>query len=147
VAVHVLIATDGSDPATRAATRACQLVRAPDRITLLTVLTEMPGDDAGGLEGSVYTPEEQERLWQEALAEAGEELTRAAVAVAAPGAQILRRIEYGDAAGAITKVAADDAVDLIVVGSHGHTGLARVFLGSVSEHVVRHAPCPVLVVR
>ena len=37
--------------------------------------------------------------------------------------------------------------DLIVMGSHGRTGLAHVFLGSVAERVVRHAACPVLVVR
>lgn len=37
--------------------------------------------------------------------------------------------------------------DLIIMGSHGRTGLAHVFLGSVAERVVRHSPCPVLVVR
>lgn len=37
--------------------------------------------------------------------------------------------------------------DLIVIGSHGRSGLARVFTGSTAERVVRHAPCPVLVVR
>jgi nucleotide-binding universal stress UspA family protein len=38
-------------------------------------------------------------------------------------------------------------VDLIVIGTHGHTGLAHVLLGSVAEKVVRKAPCPVLTVR
>lgn len=42
---------------------------------------------------------------------------------------------------------ADPACDLIVIGSHGRTGLSRVLLGSVAEMVVRHAPCPVLTVR
>jgi nucleotide-binding universal stress UspA family protein len=37
--------------------------------------------------------------------------------------------------------------DVIVIATHGRTGLAHVFLGSVAEHVVRHADCPVLVVR
>lgn len=37
--------------------------------------------------------------------------------------------------------------DLIVMGTKGRTGLARIFLGSVAENVVHHAPCPVLVVR
>jgi universal stress protein A len=41
----------------------------------------------------------------------------------------------------------DPTIDLIVIGTHGRTGLKHVFIGSVAEKVVRHAPCPVLVVR
>jgi universal stress protein A len=41
----------------------------------------------------------------------------------------------------------DPAYDLAVLGTHGRTGLKHVLLGSVAEKVVRHAPCPVLVVR
>src|SRR6266571_4113109 len=44
-------------------------------------------------------------------------------------------------------IEAEQGVDLILMGTHGRTGLAHVFLGSVAEHVVRQAPCPVLVVR
>ncbi len=47
----------------------------------------------------------------------------------------------------ICEVAARERADLIVIGSHGRTGLARAMLGSVAERVVRHASCPVLVVR
>lgn len=42
---------------------------------------------------------------------------------------------------------ADPAYDLTVMGTHGRTGIRRALLGSVAEKVVRHAPCPVLVVR
>jgi len=38
-------------------------------------------------------------------------------------------------------------VDLIVIATHGYTGLKHVLLGSTAERVVRHAPCPVLTVR
>lgn len=41
----------------------------------------------------------------------------------------------------------DSAIDLIVMGTHGRTGLKHVLLGSVAEKTVRHAPCPVMVVR
>ncbi len=47
----------------------------------------------------------------------------------------------------ITRVAAEREVDLIILSTHGHTGLKHVFLGSVAERVMRHAPCPVMVVR
>jgi nucleotide-binding universal stress UspA family protein len=48
---------------------------------------------------------------------------------------------------AIVEVAKLRDYDLIVVGTHGRKRLARVFLGSVAERIVRHAPCPVLVAR
>ncbi len=47
----------------------------------------------------------------------------------------------------ILNAAKELAADLIVISTHGHTGLTHVFLGSVAEDVVRRAPCPVLVVR
>ena len=48
---------------------------------------------------------------------------------------------------ALVELAEDEEVDLVILGSHGRSGLSRAFLGSVAERVVRHAPCPVLVVR
>jgi nucleotide-binding universal stress UspA family protein len=47
----------------------------------------------------------------------------------------------------IIQFARDSAIDLIVMGTHGHSGLVHVLLGSVTERVVRKAPCPVLTVR
>jgi universal stress protein A len=47
----------------------------------------------------------------------------------------------------ITEAAKELAVDLIVIATHGYTGLKHTFLGSTAERVVRHAPCPVLTVR
>jgi universal stress protein A len=48
---------------------------------------------------------------------------------------------------AIVDVATSEDVDLVVVGSHGRGSVGRILIGSVSEYVVRRAPCPVLVVR
>ncbi|MDP2377907.1 universal stress protein [Reyranella sp.] len=47
----------------------------------------------------------------------------------------------------IVNAAKDWPADLIVIGSHGRSGMKRALLGSVAEGVMRHAPCPVLVVR
>jgi nucleotide-binding universal stress UspA family protein len=52
-----------------------------------------------------------------------------------------------DPAGEILRLAAEVGCDLIVLGTHGRTGLGRVLLGSVAEQVLRRAPCPVLTVK
>ena len=56
-------------------------------------------------------------------------------------------VVHGEAASEIVRVAAERKVDLIVISSHGRTGLGRILFGSTAESVVRHAPCPVLVVK
>lgn len=56
-------------------------------------------------------------------------------------------IRFGRAADEIVIQAKDDEVELIVMGSHGRSGISHLLVGSVAESVVRHAPCPVLVVR
>lgn len=62
---------------------------------------------------------------------------------------ITTRVEEieGVPAATIVKAASDNKTDLIVMGTHGRTGLAHVVVGSVAERVVRLSPCPVLTVR
>ena len=63
------------------------------------------------------------------------------------GLDIEEVIVHGEAAAEIVRVAKEHGVDLIVVSSHGRTGLGRILFGSTAEAVVRHASCPVLVVK
>jgi nucleotide-binding universal stress UspA family protein len=56
-------------------------------------------------------------------------------------------VAHGAAAPEILRIAAEKAASLIVIATHGRTGLLRLALGSVAERVVREAPCPVLVIR
>jgi nucleotide-binding universal stress UspA family protein len=53
----------------------------------------------------------------------------------------------GEPSERIVRAAVDDGVDLIIMSTHGRTGLARTIFGSVAETVMRNAPCPVMVVR
>jgi universal stress protein A len=57
------------------------------------------------------------------------------------------QVRIGKPFAEIVKLAADMHIDLIIIATHGYTGLKHVFLGSTAEQVVRRAPCPVLVVR
>ena len=63
------------------------------------------------------------------------------------GLEVEEVIVHGDPAAEIVRVASEREVDLIVVSSHGRTGLGRIIFGSTAEAVVRHAICPVLVVK
>jgi len=63
------------------------------------------------------------------------------------GLKVEEVIAHGDAAAEIVRVAGEREVDLIVISSHGLTGLGRMIFGSTAEAVVRHARCPVLVVK
>jgi nucleotide-binding universal stress UspA family protein len=56
-------------------------------------------------------------------------------------------VVWGDAASVIVDTAVAEDVDLIVMSTHGRSGFSRWMLGSVTERVLRHAPCPVLVIR
>ena len=147
--MHVLLGTDGSEIALDATRRGLALLGAATKVTLLTVVSDLPADTGGGIEGPVYTPEQEEDLRRSETEHANRSLsdTRALVESLAPKATIDQRIETGDAAATICLVARDLGVDVVVIGSHGKGFLSRVLLGSVSEHVTRHAPCPVLVVR
>ena len=56
-------------------------------------------------------------------------------------------VVHGTPASEIIRVAQERNADLIVIATHGHTGLKHLFLGSVAERVIRHVHCPILVVR
>jgi nucleotide-binding universal stress UspA family protein len=61
--------------------------------------------------------------------------------------QMKRLIREGEVAGEILTLAKEGPCDLIVMGTHGRTGLSRLLMGSVAEEVVRKARCPVLTVK
>ena len=63
------------------------------------------------------------------------------------GVEVEEVIVHGDAAAEIVSLAEEREADLIVIASHGRTGLGRMIFGSTAEAVVRHASCPVLVVK
>jgi nucleotide-binding universal stress UspA family protein len=64
-----------------------------------------------------------------------------------PAVPFVHRLTMGDPAGEIVRIAAEEAADMIVLGTHGRSGISRMLMGSVAEAVVRRAPCPVLVYR
>lgn len=142
---RVLMTTDGSDFALRAGRRAAALLAPDCEITVLRVVgLHVPGAMGAETVGLIPDPavvEESERAEQR---EAAGDVDALMAALPKPAEA---RIERGDPGVVICKLADEGAFDLIVVGSHGHGLIKRMLIGSVSNHVLRHAPCPVLVVR
>ena len=80
--------------------------------------------------------------------EAAEESVRKAKeALAALGSKVVGRVADGDPRQVLVDTVLAEKADLLVVGSRGRTGIARLLLGSVASHVAAHAPCSVLIVR
>jgi nucleotide-binding universal stress UspA family protein len=93
-----------------------------------------------------YAPEMAARI-QEELKQAKESVAKAAQSLRGAGFKMDTRVVESEVRAGILDVAADWQADLIVLGSHGRTGLKKFLLGSVAESVARHARCSVLIVR
>jgi nucleotide-binding universal stress UspA family protein len=143
--ITVLLCTDGSDLALSAIRQGLDLLAPPDRIVVLTVASPVdPTLVTGtGFAGGVMTFDEKNDL-----VEAQREAARATLdeTVAALGlADAETRLEFGDAGHIICQVAEELPASVVVLGTHGRSGIRRAVMGSTSDHVVRHAVCPVLV--
>jgi len=144
--MRVVLGTDGSDIALNAAKRARDLLRDDAELVLVSVVPDTSTDTgAGGIEGPDATPEELDAMERETHLAAETALTETAAALDLVGAT--HHVAEGEPGPALCNAATDLGADLIVVGSHGRGVIARTLLGSVSDYVVRHAPCPVLVVH
>ena len=133
----VLVPVDFSDSSLKAVDTALQLVEEPARLYMIHVLPPLAANDPAVLwdavseETAIRRTEERMRELFGGPRYAGH---RETVAFGAPAAEIAG---YAETVGA----------DLIVLPSHGRTGMKRLLIGSVAERVVRFAHCPVLVLR
>lgn len=141
---RVLLAVDGSEFSLRAARSGLDLLGGSTVPTVLMVVRPpvplVPVADAA----PPIDPAVAEGITEDELANAHAEV---ATVVRSLGVDAEPRLECGDPGSTICEVAATGAFDVIVVGSHGTGWMKRLLVGSVSHHVVQHAPCPVLVVR
>ena len=147
--MKVVLATDGSETSA-AATDALKTVALADGdlvkiISIVDMAVPLAIDIYGG-----YLPDttELEKAAKESAAKVLEE-TEKKIRVYFPDRelQITTDILFGTPESRIVETAEEIGCDLIVLGSHGHNGWERLLLGSVSDSVVHHAHCSVLVVR
>jgi nucleotide-binding universal stress UspA family protein len=136
---HVLVPIDFSPDADYALEYAMRLARILQaKLTLLHVIEPLV---VGSVEAMPYTfLQDLEDKITEAMIPYHERVTAA-------GLSCDYTIVHGVPFQVIIDTARTDHIDLIIMGTHGRTGLRHVLIGSVAERVVRLAPCPVLVVR
>lgn len=139
---HILVPVDFSQCSLKALRYAVAYARQfKAAITLLYVVQQyyLPGDFTGGLDYAALEKEIEANSAREL-----ESIGLKHVGKQAPWKALLR---MGRPVDQIARVADELNVDLIILATHGHTGIKHVVLGSTAENVVRHAPCPVLTVR
>lgn len=135
---RILVTTDFS-PASLAAVRYARAL-AQLRNAALTVLNIV---EPLHVDWKMDTTKQQ----RGARAEAARAMARLAAAELCVLPNARTELRPGPPAEAIAEFARVMQADLLVIATHGRSGLARALMGSVAEHVVRHAPCPVLVIR
>ena len=161
---HLLVPTDFSEPANQALSYAREeaaLHRA--KVTLLHVLAPHADTDIYYVTGSPEPPPQGSVDPTGGGRMSARPLSEPTVVRSDPAETALAQLQdlipaagrgtwdvaiaVGHPADAVVRVAQERKVDLIVMGTHGRTGLQHVLLGSVAEKVVRLAPCPVLTIR
>lgn len=140
---NILCPIDFSETSSEALEYTIQLAKANSAsVHLLTVMEPLVFNET--------IPDNYAKIADE-MREAREHLldkTAEELQVVAPHVKITTQlITQFDAADAILEVATENAIDLIVMGSHGRRGLSRVLMGSVAESVMREANCPVLILK
>jgi nucleotide-binding universal stress UspA family protein len=129
----ILAPTDFSDLSVRGVRYACQLAKGVGaEVTILNVVIV---DESGINKGEME--ENKQRL---------EEFVVKNVADIGANLRIRKVVDAGQPYGAIVDCAENERIDLIVMSSHGRSGLSRMLIGSVTDKVLRAASCPILVV-
>ena len=142
--MKILLAIDGSAPSRDAIEEVAQRSwPGPSTVRILSVIQPYTPPATEIVLAAATLEEIRQRQAQEA-----QQLTqRAGERITAPGLSVETAVREGDPRAAIIDAADEWQADLIVVGSHGRTGLKRLVMGSVAQAVVAHASCSVEVVR
>lgn len=143
---HILIPTDGSELAQKGIDHALSLAKVlGSKVTIVTATEPFPI-----IYGREWQPgpAEMARFEKENSDAAAEALSKVQAAAERSGVQaVTRHVPNQRAATAIIETSEREGCNLIVMSSHGRTGIVRAFLGSQTMDVITHSKIPVLVVR
>ncbi|MBI1797477.1 MAG: universal stress protein [Candidatus Eisenbacteria bacterium] len=143
--MKILLGVDDS-PHARAAVEYVRTMQwpKPTRVTVLSVVRPLVTayvEAYAPLPHTIDEAEAEQMSWHQETASDAERVLRGA------GFETEAKVLRGDPRDVLVEMAKAERADLVVVGSHGRTGMAKLLLGSVASHVVTHAPCNVMVVK
>ncbi|WP_121744953.1 universal stress protein [Natronorubrum halophilum] len=133
----LLLATDGSDSARQATEHAIALAGQLDATVHIVSVSE----------DGPHSSEKRDEMRADPEDEAVQTVEEAERAAAKEGLEVTTTVRHGVAQEEIVDMAETNGMDLIVMGTHGRTGLDHLIVGSVAEEVVRNASIPVVTVR
>lgn len=140
---NILVGVDGSKPSLDAARYAMGLAeQTKAKLTFLFVIETPQVIPFGPMSGFVTTAPARSVEDVKRAEEIVEQLSKER-----PGLAVTTRVELGSPEELLIDLAGKLDVDLLVVGARGHNAAQRFLLGSVSDRVMHHAPCPALIVR
>lgn len=144
---RILVTTDGSDLSGKAVDHAIAMakVHGAELVALKVVHIQSDEHWDGGLIHDAGAKAEQEKRWSEASQAIVDGVASAAQAAGVKALAVIEKSNF--IADTVIEVAKKNGCDLIVMASHGRRGLARVLLGSETQHVLTHSHIPVLVLR
>jgi len=133
----ILIATDGSKYSEAATEKAIDFAVSYGGELIILSVVDVPAEFYG----------ESPEAWDNLVVKAQTFVDRAKKTAEASGIKVQAFVREAETWQAIIDMADEKKADTIIMGSHGRTGLKRLLMGSVTEKVIGHAPCPVLVVK
>lgn len=140
---RILVPVDFSDAARPVVEYARDMARDRGASVALLHVVGVPATPLDPAYGVAADP----KILQDLQAGAARGLEDLAALVRKAGVPVETRVVLGAPSREIVRAAREGGADLVVIGTHGRTGLRHVFLGSVAENVVRLCPCPVLTLR
>jgi nucleotide-binding universal stress UspA family protein len=145
--MRILLAVDGSEHSDVATRSLLARPWPPETAVRVVTVAQVPFVPVDAFSGVGLSSHNYELLTPALLEQAQGVVTRTVAQLQAAGIKAEGVVPRGDARVEIVAAATEWKAHLIIVGSHGRTGLQRWLLGSVAEYIVRHAPCSVEVAR
>jgi nucleotide-binding universal stress UspA family protein len=143
---HIMVPLDGSELA-ECVLPHVEAIASGCHVTMVTLVMVVPPLHLYGGAETRISPEERKNLEEDSVEVATAYLEEKAQLLRDKGIMVEVKVLRGNVLDRLVEHIRDNGVDLIIIATHGRSGVSRLFLGSVADRLLRHAPVPVLMVR